>query len=277
MTLSPSPTLHNSGFEWCGLPYKYSLVDTSSIEVVKDNIFRHDFGGASVTIPLKEKVISLLDEVSEAVSAIGACNTITKLADGRLSGDNTDWLGIYACVHRLLPPRTSAQVGIVVGAGGTARAGIYALQKLGFANESILVYNPRTEAKAANLATEFKVNFLPSGKFSASEVGKVVGADKTIAVVLNTLPSKAGFTLAPCVLDAKPTVLDVNYLPKSTALLEQVKQAGDIKTARGIDMLIAQGLAQFELWTGRTSVAPVVNKAVRKFYSQVGTLPISRL
>lgn len=77
-----------------------------------------------------------------------------------LYGDNTDWQGIrFVVQHRL--PRSSvgaSDVGVVMGAGGTARAAIYALQQMGFADSRIVLFNPRTTAKAKQLANEFKVN-----------------------------------------------------------------------------------------------------------------------
>ncbi len=269
VTFSPSPTLHNAGFQWCGLPYHYDRFDTSDIQEVKKVIGRQNFAGASVTIPLKESVIPLLDHVSEAVSRIGACNTITKLTNGQLYGDNTDWLGICACIRPVLPSPAASDVAIVVGAGGTARAALFAMQQLGFTSDQLCVFNPRTESKARSLATEFKCLSLPACTVSA--VKSVCGSSATIRVIVSTVPGKVGFSLAACVVAHKPVIMDVSYLPKRTPLLDQAEAAG-LSVARGIDMLIAQGVGQFELWTERTSVEPIVEKAVRDFYAGLETV-----
>lgn len=210
----------------------------------------------------------MLNAVSPAVKLIGACNTITKMQDGRLVGDNTDWLGICAALTPHLPAqRPATDVAVVVGGGGTARAALFAMQQLGYSGARLLIHNPRTKSKAAGLAKEFKC--LVANEFTVQAVCTATQNAKTnVRVVVSTLPGKVGFTLSSCVLAHKPLVMDVSYLPKQTPLGQQVDDA-KLTMVRGIDMLVAQGLGQFELWTGKTSAGPIINKAGRAFYAQL--------
>ena len=110
-----------------------------------------------MTIPLKERVLPLLDWLSPAARAIGAVNTIYRAADGSLAGENTDWLGIREPIARLLASRSVRHecAALVIGGGGTARAALYAMQQLGFTGPRLLLFNPRTPRKAKDLAAEF--------------------------------------------------------------------------------------------------------------------------
>lgn len=159
ITYSMSPLLQNTAFQWNQVSSRFEYIkqDTSDIADVAARIRQPDFGGANVTIPLKEAACALVDSRSPAVEAIGALNTIVVQADGKLHGENVDWAGIHECILKRLPSGTPSQsdVAVVIGAGGTARASIYALQQLGFKNEHILVYNPRTKEKAQALAANF--------------------------------------------------------------------------------------------------------------------------
>ncbi|KAJ6551423.1 Shikimate dehydrogenase [Mycena capillaripes] len=151
---SMSPTIHNTGFEVLGLPHFYELQETTEVgQEIKATITAPDFGGASVTIPFKLDVIPLLDKLSPAAEAIGAVNTIIPVrTDGTnriLYGENTDWLGIRHCIHSRVHSINSA---LVIGAGGTARAAIYALHSLGA--KRIYIYN-RTRKSALALAVAF--------------------------------------------------------------------------------------------------------------------------
>ncbi|KIJ23030.1 hypothetical protein M422DRAFT_276476 [Sphaerobolus stellatus SS14] len=144
---SMSPTIYNTGFETLGLPYHHDLYETEVIdEKIKEILKSPDFGGASVTIPLKLDIVPLLDGVSPAAKLIGAVNTIvvrtTEDCTRTLHGDNTDWMGIAACIKERLSRCTKS---LVIGGGGTSRAAVYALHNLGAT--TIYLYN-RTRSTA---------------------------------------------------------------------------------------------------------------------------------
>ena len=263
ITHSPSPLLHNTAFQQCFLPFHYSKMDTIEIDRVAEIVKGSSFGGASVTIPLKEEVAALCSggQSKEAIT-IGAVNTLIRQSDGLLYGDNTDWVGIHRLLHPLLPSIAPLDVAVVVGAGGTARAALYALSRLGFSSSRLLVHNPRTPSKAEELALAFTAQPLhPLTPASLSE--------RRARVIIATLPGNVEWKAEEGVITAESVVLDASYLPAETALSGQARKKGAV-VLKGLDMLIEQGLAQFERWTGRSNevVRSVVDKAVRDEYKK---------
>jgi 3-dehydroquinate dehydratase type I len=160
---SLSPAMHNSAYEVYGMPHNYSIRDASSINELLEVVRNPMFGGASISLPFKLEIIPLLHSMSDHAQIIGAVNTIVPMpvVEGTgntlpaLYGDNTDWIGIRTCTLRNLTPAnaiTSRTTALVIGAGGIARASIYALQKLGV--ENIFLCN-RTLEHAEKLADYF--------------------------------------------------------------------------------------------------------------------------
>ena len=153
--MSPSPDIHNAGFTTNGAPHRYERYDTEDAAEVIRTVKGALCGGGSVTIPHKESVMPHMDELTDSARRIGAVNTITKLHDGTLRGDNTDWLGIKNQLEAKAPPRESKNtpiVALVCGAGGTAKAAAYALQQMGASR--VLIFN-RTKSRAEQLAADF--------------------------------------------------------------------------------------------------------------------------
>lgn len=160
---SLSPSMHNAAFKALHLPHHYSLreeADVSSYDTLLLSQIeqREGFGGASVTIPHKESIMSRLQKIDSAAMTIGAVNTIVP-ADSILTGYNTDWLGMLRPLQRLLARKSITTVsnsrqqgwGLVVGAGGTARAACYTIEQLGL---KLVVVN-RSKDKAVELAQRY--------------------------------------------------------------------------------------------------------------------------
>ncbi|KAF4729134.1 hypothetical protein FOZ63_022447, partial [Perkinsus olseni] len=151
---SPSPALHNHIFKTLGLPHEYSRLDTSSLEDVLSLMAQDDFGGASITIPLKEKVFHAVSggahgRISELALSARAVNTIVKHDDGSLSFHNTDTLALAESIRS---KAALASTCLVVGTGGAARGACAAAELLGM--EKIFVWG-RDSTKAAKLAQDF--------------------------------------------------------------------------------------------------------------------------
>lgn len=271
---SPSPTLHNTGFETLGLPHKYETLETKEVgEEIKAAITAPEFGGASVTIPFKLDVIPLLDSLSPEAKTIGAVNTIIPVvkSDGSktLRGDNTDWWGIREVILSKFPTRAShPDVGLIIGAGGTSRAAIYALQSLGA--KKIYLFN-RTRSSAQALIDAF-----PDAKVELVEnLGSWSGTPPTI--VISTVPAQVTTTehsvtgkvyLPESIFEAHSgIVVDMAYKPAETPLLTLARAAGKgWQCARGVEVLLEQGYCQFELWTGRKAPKRVIAEAVLRNY-----------
>lgn len=272
---SMSPTLHNTAFDVLGLPHKYELLETTAVaDEIKAALTLPDFGGASVTIPFKLDVIPLLDTLSPHAEAIGAVNTIVpqKRADGTvvLHGDNTDWLGIRNCILARLPATARVpSVALVIGAGGTARAAIYALQNLGA--KHIYLFN-RTRASADVLVSAFpdaNVQIVDRlGDWPAGAPSIVVATVPASATTLDAAATGALY-LPPDLFDPSVhgVVVDMAYRPAVTPLLALAgKTAAAWKTVRGLDVLLEQGYAQFKLWTGRNAPRKAVAEVVVRAY-----------
>jgi len=199
-------------------------------------------------------ILAKMDMLSDAAAAIGAVNTVTKDEEGKLHGDNTDWLGIKNLLEDRLRSRDakasdaaaeSAAEGVqqpvclLCGAGGTARAAAYAFKQM--AVSRVFIYN-RTTAKAEALAEEFGFEVCPDLA--------ALGSLEELHIVVNTLPGSSEFVLPdPTILQrCRPVVLEAAYIPRRTAFVAQALAAGcDI--VEGIEMLFEQGCAQCEIWT----------------------------
>ncbi|KAI0666466.1 aromatic amino acid family biosynthesis-like protein [Trametes maxima] len=275
---SMSPTLHNTAFGALGLPHKYELLETATVgEEIKAAITSPDFGGASVTIPFKRDIMPLLDELSEDAEAIGAVNTVIpkKRDDGSSSlyGENTDWRGITQSIKRSLPRSIlKPEAALVIGAGGTSRAAIYALWKLGV--DTIYLFN-RTKASAETLVAAF-----PQVKIKLTdELGVWPGNGPAPTVIVSTVPASAtsldrfateALYLPSTLFTASNggVVIDMAYKPAETPLLTLASNVGNNwRTVKGVEVLLEQGYHQFHLWTGRHCPKGIVSQRVWTEYS----------
>lgn len=181
VTNSISPAMHNAAFQVVGMSHVYSMREATSIEELQILFSDLDFGGASVSLPFKKDILTLVKKLSPSAELIGATNTILPIRkqasidttpDPRckehrhragpvafLYGDNTDWIGICACVSRSISPANYVNretASLVIGAGGMARAAVYCLLYLGVRN--ICIYN-RTVSHAQALAQHYEQVF----------------------------------------------------------------------------------------------------------------------
>ncbi|OCF35426.1 pentafunctional AROM polypeptide [Kwoniella heveanensis BCC8398] len=274
ITHSASPTLHNTGFNTLGLPHIYSLHERAKVDQsVLDIIRSPDFGGASVTIPLKLDIIPHLDSVSEDVKIIGAVNTIVPQSNGKLHGENTDWQAILQAAKSnlaLAPGAASSKPSaLVIGAGGTCRAAIYAMYKLGI--QTIYLFN-RTSSNAEKVKESFPANY------GIQVVDSFDAVPTAPSVVISTVPgdsltttsgSGEGIYLDPQhkIFSAPNGVaIDLAYKPHQTALVQIADEKQGWTAVPGVEILILQGLVQFKLWTGRTAPQGKIRKAVLNKY-----------
>ena len=269
---SRSPVLHNTGYELLGLPHHFDKYETDSIQDVKKELLdgKKNLGGLAVTIPLKLDIIQYMDELSEAAKVIGAVNTVIPIEGGKFKGDNTDWLGIKnSLIGNGVPNTVSGVSGLVIGAGGTSRAAIYALHNLGC--ERIFLIN-RTTSKLEELKKSFPE------EYNLVIVETIEDAEKiqdTISVAVSCVPADKPLDetlvskLERCLTkttQAKflPTLLEAAYLPAVTPIMKLAKDKYQWHVVPGAQLLVHQGVAQFEKWTGVTAPFQAIFEEVTK-------------
>lgn len=205
------------------------------------------FVGANVTIPHKEAALALATDATPAARAIGAANTLTLHPDGTIAADNTDAPGLLAALGPAVP--TSA---LVLGAGGSARAAVYALRGVG---SDVAVWN-RSPARAQRVAADL----------DARAVSRPVGAE----LLVNCTPvglHDGGATFKELPLRAEELgeyacVVDLVYRDVGTELLHEAQRRG-CRVIDGLEVLVRQGASSFEIWTGRSAPLDVMRRAAR--------------
>lgn len=210
------------------------------------------FRGVNVTIPHKEAALALADEASAAAREIGAANTLTFEA-GRILAENTDAPGF---LDALAPHRSPAgRRALVLGAGGSARAVVWALRGAG---ADVLVWN-RTPARAQALARDLGDRVRAVAEIASADVPEIVVNCTPVGLAGEPEPFK-GLPLRADDLGAGSLVVDLVYADGGTRLHEAARSRG-ADVVDGLEILVAQGAASFERWTGRAAPRPAMREA----------------
>lgn len=244
---SVSPAMQNAAFAATGLDWEYEAlpVPPEQLGDTVNGLGASGFRGANVTIPHKHAVLACCSSASPEATAIGAANTLV-LESGRIAAHNTDCSGFArALAEAGCKPRTA----LVLGAGGAARAVVHALLGMGAA----VVIAARSPAKARGLqAMDGSGERLRFVRLDASSLAAAVSrADLLVNTTpVGMWPQVGASPLPPDVpLAMGLTVMDLIYNPVETALLHLARAAG-ARTIGGLGMLVHQGAAAFQLWTG---------------------------
>jgi len=253
---SRSPMIHGHWLTEHGLAGSYERVDVPPAEAAAfiARLRAGEFVGGNVTVPNKEVVLPLLDEVSETARAMGAVNTLW-IENGRLHGDNTDAYGFLAHLDACVPGWTGRTgTALILGAGGAARAVIHGLVEQAL-NRIILVN--RSPRRAVELASAFP------GTVEARpwrDVATLVG-ESDLIVNTTSLGMRGQPPLEIDLTSMRPgtVVDDIVYVPLETPLLAEAKRRGGIPVD-GLGMLLHQAVPGFERWFG---VRPLVTAALR--------------
>jgi 3-dehydroquinate dehydratase/shikimate dehydrogenase len=252
-SVSMSPYIHNAAFKYHDLnavfvPLQVQNLDEFIRRMVKPETREIDlnFRGFSVTIPHKQTIIKHLDFVDETAKKIGAVNTV-KIVDGKLYGYNTDAQGFIEPLLNSYGDLKGARVA-VIGAGGAARACVYALKNAG---AEVTIFARNIE-KAKGLATDFEVELKELPK-TEDQKPKTHFGDFDIFVNTTPLGMKGkadGETPATAEqLKGLDLVYDLIYIPFQTPLMTEADKA-DVLKIGGLAMLIAQAIEQQKIWTG---------------------------
>jgi shikimate dehydrogenase len=274
---SRSPAIHNAALAALGMDgWRYQLLPVPPELFVEttSGLGAAGFAGANVTIPHKHAALALADDASAAAIAIGAANTLTFAPDGAIAAENTDAPGLIAALDLELRGISA----LVLGAGGSARAAVWALREAGVGE--ISVWN-RTSERAERLAhelgarpvrapvpAELLVNCTSVGLIAPSEAIPAPGgrpAREASVSVERSASEREELNLLGLTFDQVGNysyVADMVYRPGSTQLLTAAAEHG-ARTLDGLEILLAQGALSFELWTGRKPPLEVMRAALR--------------
>jgi shikimate dehydrogenase len=249
---SRSPAMFEAAFAACALSewsYQRLPLAPELFEQSTRALGASGFVGANVTIPHKERALALADRASDAARAIGAANTLTFLEDGTIEAQNTDAPGLIAALGRS-PRGLSA---LVLGAGGSARAVVWALLDAGASRVSVWNRTPdRARALAGDLGAEVVSSPAPAEILvNCTSVGLERSASEPEE--LNQLGLNADQ------VGRYPYVIDLVYREGLTPLLAAA-QAHGLATVSGLDVLVAQGALSFERWTGLQAPLPAMRR-----------------
>ena len=253
---SKSPRLHNHWLALHGIDGAYVPLPVAPEHLAEAvRLLPHlNFAGANVTVPHKEAVLELVDEVAPLAARIGAVNTLVIGADGRIAGRNTDAVGFLLNLKEI---RSTPAAGpaVILGAGGAARAACAALLEEGVTE--IRLVN-RSLARASQLAADLGGPIVPiewSGRAAALE-GAALLVNSTSLGMTGQPPLEISLDLLP----EDALVNDIVYAPLETALLAAARARGN-PVADGIGMLLHQARPGFQAWFG---VMPEVTPDIRK-------------
>jgi shikimate dehydrogenase len=267
---SLSPKLHEAAFAALSLHGEYLLypvapTETGGLARLTSRIRNGEILGLNVTIPHKQAIIALLDELTPSAQAIGAVNTLY-MEDGKLVGDNTDAPGFHADLMRFLTNSISEKKALVMGAGGAARAVVYALLKDGW--KVTLAVRRADISQAQALMESFKPQTGGSSmervRLEAKDLGRLGNG---IWLIVNATP----IGMFPEV-DSSPwpdhllfphgaAVYDLVYHPRQTRLVREAQAAG-LQATTGLGMLVEQAVLSFACWTGQEVPREVMFVAV---------------
>ena len=250
---SLSPAMHNAAFAARRMNRVYVAFPVTEVREALSGIKALGIKGASVTIPHKQAVIPHLDHIDPVAEKIGAVNTLV-VRGNAITGYNTDWLGAVNAIeqHATLAGKKVT----LLGAGGSARAIGFGLLE---ARAQITIAS-RTPASGKALAKELGCPWIPISEAGDREAQILINAT-SVGMAPNTDSPLPGARLSRFEI-----VMDIVYSPLETPLLRQAKADG-CRTINGLAMLLLQGAAQFELWTGEEPPLQTMAEVLEKRFA----------
>jgi shikimate dehydrogenase len=267
---SRSPAMHAAAYRALGLSHVYEAVRAAASELpgVVDAVRSGSYDGLNVTVPHKERVLSLVDDIDPTARVIGAANTLVRSTGGRITAHNTDAPALAEELRRLMQAHHSwaDARALVLGSGGTARAAVAAFAQLGVreiavrarAFEDPVRRDRFVQAAPAPIAPQ------PWRSSPSSEAGTFAIVQATSAGMRGADP---GEVVAGVVdWNALPDIavaIDVVYAPRDTPFLRAARERG-LRCDDGLGMLARQGALAFELWLGVPAPLEVMRAALEE-------------
>jgi shikimate dehydrogenase len=264
-----SPLMHNAAFEALKLDYVFLAfrVKPAEVESAVNGMRALNIRGLNVTMPHKSTVIKHLDRVDLSAQIVNSVNTILN-KENLLFGFNTDGIGAFKALKENGVEPKGRKV-LLLGAGGAARAIAYTMANKA---DELAVLN-RTVKQAQALAKLLEKSFnkkISTGSLSPSDIqSNLQDSDILInATSVGMKPKAEESPIPPKLLRSNLAVMDIVYNPLETKLEKEAKAAG-AKVVSGVEMLIYQGAASFELWTGKSAPVEVMRQAALRHLQKV--------
>jgi shikimate dehydrogenase len=264
-----SPIMHNAAFNALNLDYVFLAfkVKPAEVENAMNGMRALSIRGLNVTMPHKNTVINYLDKLDPAAKTINSVNTILN-REGKLFGFNTDGVGALKALRQNGVEPKGRKV-LLLGAGGAARAIAFTMVKE--ADELAVLSRTVKQAKElANLLEKTVNKKIVAGSLLPSEIQhNLQDSDILInATSVGMKPNANDSPVVPKLLRPDLAVMDIVYNPIETKLAKDAKAAG-AKVVSGVEMLIYQGAASFEIWTGKSAPVEVMRQAALNHLQKV--------
>jgi len=247
-----SPAMHNAAFQSCNLNYVYVTFEVAPgfAQAAADGIRGLGLAGANVTKPLKTEILPYLDDLTDEAGQIGSVNTIINQS-GKLTGASTDGIGLSRALEAWDVPVAGSHV-LILGAGGAARAACAMVDQAKAASTVVAARHRSRAEETASVGHATTVSFEPQ------EIKRAIqAADLIINAVPVDLPLDASW------FTPHQAVYDTRYDAEDTLLMRKARSQG-AQVSHGLDMLLFQGTAAFELWTGREAPVEVMRAVLEK-------------
>lgn len=251
---SLSPQLHNAGYKTLKIEDQFVFV-ACRVRIIDMAGFAAGvrimgIRGVSCTMPHKIEIMKHLDKIDETAKIIGAVNTVVN-EQGVLKGYNTDWLGVVTPLglHTTLKNKSVA----LLGAGGAARAALYGLRKR---CANVTIFN-RSVVKAQKLAKEFNCTAMDMRDIESIRQMDIIFNATSVGLA----PNENDTPLPKHCITAHHIVFDAVYVPEETRLIREARSQG-AQIIHGIEMLLHQGVAQFELYTRQKAPVAAMRKGL---------------
>lgn len=246
---SLSPAMQNAAFQALRLNKVYVGFPVTDVATALAGLKALGVRGASVTVPHKQAVIPHLTSIDPVAQKIGAVNTLV-IGHDTIHGLNTDWLGANRALAEAMP--LNGKSILLLGAGGSARAIGFGLLEAG----ALVTIANRTADKATRLAAELGCPWLPLEEAAGRRADGLINATS-----VGMAPHSDAMPIPAAAIANFAVVMDIVYAPLETKLLATARAAG-CTVVNGLAMLLYQGAAQFETWTGTAAPLEVMRQTL---------------
>jgi shikimate dehydrogenase len=257
---SLSEALLKAAFAASGVDATYEPVDTPTVELADAvaALRGDEYLGAAIGVPHKERVVPMLDRLTDEAQKTGAVDTVTRDSN-QLVGHNTEVLGFKSALEALVGSQKMPKTAVVLGAGGAARSVVYSLIAAGFLN--VIVFNRhlhRAERLTKHFARSSSHMDLKAKPWHESVIEAELAKTDILINASSVGREVEESPLPAALLPPDLLVLDLHCVPEETRLLKDATAAGATRALNGDVMLVNQSAAAFRLWTGQSAPVDVI-------------------